>query len=113
MGLVFAVELLPVALLGIPSGAVVQRLGARTSMLVADLARAPLIALVPLLHALGGLSFGLLLAITAAHGLFSTAYFTCQRLILPGPEPARARMTRSISRLATMPLAWATRAAKR
>jgi predicted MFS family arabinose efflux permease len=83
MGLVFAVELLPVAVLGIPSGAVVQRLGARTSMLIADFVRAPLVALVPLLHELGGLSFGVLLAIAAAHGLFSTAYFTCQRLILP------------------------------
>jgi MFS family permease len=83
MGLVFAVELAPVAVLGIPSGAVVQRLGARTSMLVADAARAPLMALVPLLHELGALTFSLLLAIAAAHGLFSTAYFTCQRLILP------------------------------
>ena len=83
MGLVFAAELLPVAVLGIPSGAVVQRLGARASMLLADLVRAPLVALVPLLHELGALSFGILLAIAAAHGLFSTAYFTCQRLILP------------------------------
>jgi MFS family permease len=83
MGLVFAAELLPVAVLGIPSGAVVQKLGARSSMLLADLVRAPLVALVPLLHELGALSFGILLAVAAAHGLFSTAYFTCQRLILP------------------------------
>ena len=83
MGLVFAAELLPVAVLGIPSGAVVQKLGARSSMLLADLVRAPLVALVPLLHELGALSFGILLAIAGAHGLFSTAYFTCQRLILP------------------------------
>jgi MFS family permease len=83
MTLVFAVELLPIAVLGIPSGAIVQRLGARTSMLFADLARAPLVALVPLLHDVGALSFGLLLAIAGVHGLFSTAYFTCQRLIIP------------------------------
>ena len=83
MGLVFAAELLPVAVLGIPSGAVVQKLGARSSMLLADLVRAPLVALVPLLHELGALRFGILLAIAGAHGLFSTAYFTCQRLILP------------------------------
>jgi MFS family permease len=83
MTLVFAVELLPIAVLGIPSGAIVQRLGARTSMLLADLARAPLVALVPLLHDVGALSFGLLLAIAGVHGLFSTAYFTCQRLIIP------------------------------
>src|SRR5436309_1638413 len=58
MGIVFAVEAVPMALLGIPSGWVVQRLGARTTMLVCDLARAPLVGLVPLLHALDALPFG-------------------------------------------------------
>ena len=36
MGIVLGVELLPTALLGIPSGAVVARLGARRTMMVAD-----------------------------------------------------------------------------
>ena len=43
------------AILGIPSGTVVQRLGSRTTMLVADLARAPILASLPLLHAAGRL----------------------------------------------------------
>jgi MFS family permease len=83
MGLVFAAELLPMALLGIPAGTVVDRLGPKTAMLVADGARAPVVAAIPFLRELGGLSFGLILALGALHGLFSCAYFTCQRLILP------------------------------
>jgi len=83
MGLVFAAELLPMALLGIPAGSVVDRLGPRASMLVADGARVPIVAAVPLLHEVGGLSFALVLVLAGLLGLFSCAYFTCQRLILP------------------------------
>jgi len=83
MALVFAVEVLPVALLGIPSGGVVQRYGARTTMVVCDLVSAPLIALIPLLHALDALSFPLLLAIVFATGVFLTPYFSASRLLVP------------------------------
>ena len=83
MSLVLAAEVLPTAVLGIPSGAVVQRLGARTTMLVADLARAPILAAVPLLHSAGVLSFGLLLAIVALLGCFMPPYYASQRTILP------------------------------
>jgi MFS family permease len=83
MTLVFAVELAPVALLGIPAGSVVQRLGPKASMLLADAARIPIVAAIPFLHEFGGLSFPLILVLAALLGLFSCAYFTCQRLILP------------------------------
>ena len=83
MGLVFAVELVPIAVFGIPAGAVVQKLGARTTMLISDGARVPIIAAVPLLHELGWLSFGLILLVAALSGLFSTTYFTCQRVVIP------------------------------
>jgi MFS family permease len=83
MGLVFAAELVPMALLGIPAGSVVNRLGPKASMLIADAARIPIVALVPFLHEVGGLTFGIILALGALHGVFSCAYFTCQRLILP------------------------------
>ena len=83
MTLVFAAQLVPMALLGIPAGSVVHRLGPKTSMLIADGARAPIIALVPFLHEVGGLTFGLILVVAALNGVFSCAYFTCQRLILP------------------------------
>jgi MFS family permease len=83
MSLVFAVELAPFALLGIPAGSVLQRLGPRLTLLVSDGVRAPLIALVPFLQETGHLTFALLLAIAAVHGVFSIGYFTAQRTILP------------------------------
>lgn len=83
MGLVFAVEVLPLALFGIPSGAVVQRYGARRTMLVADLVSAPLVALVPVLHGAGLLSFHLLLIVVFLLGFVSTPYFSSTRVLLP------------------------------
>ena len=83
MSLVLAAEILPMAVLGIPSGAVVQRLGSRTTMLAADLLRAPVLASVPLLYAAGELSFTVLLALVALLGCFAPPYFAAQRTILP------------------------------
>jgi MFS family permease len=83
MGIVFAVELVPFVLFGLHAGVVVDRLGPRATMLVSDLARAPVIALVPFLHAVGGLSFAVILAVAFVGGAFSTAYFTCQRALIP------------------------------
>ena len=83
MGLVLAAELLPMAILGIPSGAVVGRLGARTTMLVSDLVRVPLMAALPVLHAAGLLTYPLLLVLVAAFGCFWAPYFAAQRTILP------------------------------
>jgi MFS family permease len=83
MSIVFAVELAPVALLGIPAGSLLHRLGPRATLLISDAVRAPLIALVPLLQETGHLTFALLLVISALHGLFSIGYFSAQRTILP------------------------------
>jgi MFS family permease len=83
MGVVLGVELLPTALLGIPSGAVVSKLGARRTMMVADAARAPLMASIPLLHSAGELSFPVLLGIVFVIGVFLAPHFSAQRLILP------------------------------
>src|SRR5436305_4270858 len=63
MGAVLGAEFAGMAVLGLWSGAVADRLGARRAMLAADLLRAVLIALVPLLHAVGALSFPVLLAV--------------------------------------------------
>jgi predicted MFS family arabinose efflux permease len=83
MSIVLAVEILPMALLGLPSGSVVSRFGARATMLVSDLVRAPLVALVPILHWTGHLSFAALLAIVFLLGIFNTPYLSSQRSILP------------------------------
>lgn len=83
MSLVLAVELLPVALLGIPSGIVISKWGARKTMVVGDAARAPLMLAIPLLHEAGWLSFPVLLTCVFAMGCFLAPYFSAQRLILP------------------------------
>jgi len=85
MGVVLAVELAPVAILGIPSGTVISRWGARRVMIVSDFVRAPLLASVPILHSLGWLSFPLLLVLVALIGVFLAPYYASQRLILPEP----------------------------
>ena len=83
MTLVLAAEIAPMAILGIPSGTLVQRIGSRSTMLIADFARAPILASIPLLHAAGMLSFGLLLGLVAVLGCFMPPYFASQRTILP------------------------------
>ncbi|HEV8459978.1 MAG TPA: MFS transporter [Gaiellaceae bacterium] len=83
VSLVLAVEVLPMAIFGILSGSLVARLGARVSMLWADALRAPLIALVPVLHWTGHLTFGLLLVIVFGVGLFTAPYIASQRSIIP------------------------------
>ena len=83
MSAVLAVELLPLAILGIPSGTVVSRLGARRTMLYSDLARVPLMVSIPLLHELGVLSFPLLLVLVSLIGVFLAPYFAAQILVLP------------------------------
>lgn len=83
MGLVFAAELLPVALLGIPSGLAVQRFGVRRTMYGCDLIRTPLVAAIPLLHSLDVLTFPLLLALVFSVGTFTAPYLSAQRLLIP------------------------------
>lgn len=83
MTYVLAAEILPMALLGIPSGMVVERLGARRTMLVCDAARFPLLAAIPLLHSADLLTFPLLLVLVFVLGCFMAPYFAAQRVILP------------------------------
>lgn len=83
MSLVVAAELIGLAVLGLPGGKVLGRIGARATMMLCDGARAPLILLVPLLHWAGMLSFGALVAIAFAVGALSAPYFAAQKLIVP------------------------------
>jgi MFS family permease len=83
MGWVLACELLPVGLLGIPSGSLIARLGAKRTMNVADAARVPIMAAIPILHWTGHLTFGLLVACAFLLGCFMAPYYSSSRLILP------------------------------
>jgi MFS family permease len=83
MAIVLAVQSASIAIVGFLSGNVVAQLGPRRTMLIADAVRAPLVALVPLLHALDTLSFPLLLALVAAISAFTTPSFAAKSSILP------------------------------
>jgi MFS family permease len=83
MTLVMIAELMGLTAAGLPSGALLQRLGARRTMLAADAIRAPLMLLVPVLHWSGNLSFPVLLGLAFALGTFGAPYFAAQRLIVP------------------------------
>ena len=98
MSIVLAAELLPIAILGIPSGSVIAKLGARRTMLLADLARAPLIASIPLLHELGLLGFPLLLVIVASIGVFTIGSpFTLNDVFMITGTPVISKNARRIS----------------
>ena len=83
MTIVMMAELAGFAIAGIPAGSLVQRLGARRSMLGADALRAPLMMLVPVLHWAGHLSLGALVVLALLLGVLGAPYFTAQKVILP------------------------------
>jgi MFS family permease len=83
MAVVLAVESASLALFGFLSGNVAARLGPRRTMLVADAVRVPIVAAVPLLHAVDALSFSLLLVLVAAISAVATPSFASKASILP------------------------------
>jgi len=92
MSYVVAAEVAASVLCGIPAGTAITRLGSRRTMLLCDGLRAPLMLLIPILHAVGALLFGELLAIAFVLGAFSAPYGGAQRVITaelladdPGP----------------------------
>lgn len=83
MSFVVAAELTGYVLSGIPGGAVISRFGARRTMLGCDALRAPLLLLIPILHAGNALSFWVLMSIAVAEGALSAPYAAAQRVLLP------------------------------
>jgi len=83
MGFVVAAGVAGAALFGLPGGALLARVGARQTMLIADACRAPLVLAVPVLHWTGALSYPLLLAIVFAESAFFGPYFAAQRVVVP------------------------------
>lgn len=83
MTFVVAGEVIGLALLGLPGGRLLGRVGARRTMIVCDAARAPLMLVIPVLHWTGGLSFGILLAVAFGLGALSAPYFSAQKVIVP------------------------------
>lgn len=80
---VVAAEVIGLALLGLPGGRVLGRLGARRTMMACDAARAPVMLVIPVLHWTGGLSFPILLAVAFSLGALTAPYFAAQKVIVP------------------------------
>ena len=83
MSVVVGAELIGLALLGIPGGAVLRRLGAWRTMLAADLIRAPLMLAIPALHWLGSDAFGAIVVLAFLLGALGAPYFAAQKVIVP------------------------------
>jgi MFS family permease len=83
MTFVMMAELLGFAVAGLPAGSLLQRLGARRTMLVADALRAPLMLLVPVLHWSGHLGLAPLVAVAFMLGVLGAPYFAAQKVIVP------------------------------
>ena len=104
MTLVILAEVAGMGLFTLPSGKLLARLGARRTMLLCDGGRAPLIALVPVLHWVGLLSFPLLLALVFALGVLSAPYFAAQKVIVPellGEDEERVTAASALTQAAT------------
>ncbi len=84
MGVVMAAEFAGITLFGIPGGRAATALGPRRTMLISDVVRAPLVAVIPVLHWAGVLSFPVIVAIGFAVGAFFPAYQASQLLVLTG-----------------------------
>jgi predicted MFS family arabinose efflux permease len=82
MTLVIAAEAGGFAVFGIPSGSLLDRLGAQRTMRLCDAVRAPLMLLVPVLHWTGHLTLPLLAGIAFALGTASTPYMAAQRVVV-------------------------------
>lgn len=96
-GLVAAAEMGPLVLAKVMCGPVIDRVGARRVAISCDLGSVAAVGLVPLLHALGALSFPLLLAIVALAGA------------LRGPgDSAKDSLTPAIVAAANIPMERAT-----
>ena len=83
MSIVVGAELVGLALLGIPGGAVLRRLGAWRTMVLADGVRAPLMLAIPALHWLGVDAFAPIVVLAFLLGALAGPYFAAQKVILP------------------------------
>jgi MFS family permease len=82
MGFVIAAEACGYALFGLPSGSLLERLGAQRTMRLCDAFRAPLMLLVPVLYWTGGLTLPILLVLAFVLGAAGTPYGAAQRVVV-------------------------------
>lgn len=98
MGLLRAAPWTPYLLFGLLAGVLVDRRRRKPILVAADLVRFVLVALIPLLAALGRLTMPMLIGIILAVGVASLAYDTAHQSFLPRLVP-RSRLTEANARL--------------
>jgi MFS family permease len=94
LGVIRALQYLPFLLFALPLGPLVDRKDRRRLMLVADVARAVLVAAVPLLHVLGLLSLWWLYAVPFVLGVFQALFDSAYLAYVP-QLVGRERLTRA------------------
>src|SRR5215218_4793259 len=94
----FVVEFLPFVLFAIPAGVWVDRLRRRPILVVADVARAALLATIPVAHAFGVLSMGQLYAVAFLTGIGTVFFDVSYQSYLPSVV-ARDRLVEGNSKL--------------
>jgi predicted MFS family arabinose efflux permease len=83
MSVVVGAELVGLAALGIPGGAVLRRIGAWRTMVLADAVRAPLMLAIPALHWVGSDAFVPIVVLAFLLGALAGPYFAAQKVIVP------------------------------
>jgi len=98
VGIVNAAQMLPYALLGLVAGVWVDRWRRKPLLIAASIGRAVVLALIPVLWALGALHLWVLLALLFAFGALSVFGFAAAQSLLPRIVP-RARLLTANARL--------------
>jgi MFS family permease len=101
---VVAAEVIGAAVLGLPGGRLLGRLGGRRTMLLCDGVRAPLMTAIPILHWTGGLTYPILLVVAFGLGALITPYLAAQKLIVPellGEDEERVTEANALFQAAT------------
>jgi MFS family permease len=101
---VVAAEVIGAAVLGLPGGRLLGRLGGRRTMLLCDGMRAPLMTAIPILHWTGGLTYPILLVVAFGLGALITPYLAAQKLIVPellGEDEERVTEANALFQAAT------------
>ena len=83
MGLVAAVGLIPLIIMGAVAGGMVERVGYRRMAIISDLASAGSVALIPLLYLAGSLPFWLLLVLVFAGAVLDAPGMTSRTSLYP------------------------------
>jgi MFS family permease len=83
VGLLTAVETLPFLLVGLPAGAVIDRVRRRPVMIVADLGRAAALTSIPIAHAFDVLTMAQLYAVVLVTGVLTVFFDVAYQAYLP------------------------------